>query len=101
VDDDLKTIRVLNRPDTIRAVGVSERTWERLEAAGDVPPKTRLSEGRIGYRVVDIEDWLDRRREGESWKQLGDVAQEVCADVRDHQIKMQAELSRREKGGNP
>jgi predicted DNA-binding transcriptional regulator AlpA len=64
VDDDLDSIRVLSEPETYRTLSLSDRTWERLKAAGDVPPKTRLSEGRIGYRVSDIKAWLDRRREG-------------------------------------
>jgi len=64
VDDDLNSIRVLSEPETYRAVGLSDRTWERLKAAGDTPPKTRLSEGRVGYRVCDIRQWLDARREG-------------------------------------
>jgi len=95
VSDDLKTIRVLSEPEARQAVGLSDRTWERLKANGDIPPKTRLSEGRIGYRVCDIEAWLDKRREDGAWKKLGDVAQEVCADIRDHQRKMQRELNRR------
>jgi predicted DNA-binding transcriptional regulator AlpA len=103
MDGDFSIIRVLTRPQTIKTVGVSERTWERLEAAGDVPPKTRLSEGRIGYRVCDIEAWLDKRREGESWKKLGDIAQHVVescgADIRDHQRRMQDELNRQRKKG--
>jgi predicted DNA-binding transcriptional regulator AlpA len=45
-------------------MGVSARTFERIEAAGDGPAKTRLSEGRIGYRVSDLETWLDARRIG-------------------------------------
>jgi predicted DNA-binding transcriptional regulator AlpA len=61
--DDLDSVRVLTRHQTIEAVGVSGKTWERLEAVGDTPPKTRLSEGRIGYRVSDIKAWLDKRRE--------------------------------------
>jgi predicted DNA-binding transcriptional regulator AlpA len=64
MDQDLDIVRVLNRAETIRMVGLSDRTWDRLEAAGDTPPKTRISQGRIGYRVADIRDWLDRRREG-------------------------------------
>jgi predicted DNA-binding transcriptional regulator AlpA len=102
VIDDLDSIRVLSEPETYRTVGVSDRTWERLKAAGDTPPKTRLSEGRVGYRVCDIKEWLDARREGGSWQQLGDVAQRVVescsADIRDHSIKMQRELNRRNKG---
>jgi predicted DNA-binding transcriptional regulator AlpA len=63
MNDELDAIRVLNRAQTIRMVGLSDRTWDRLEAAGDTPPKTRISQGRIGYRVADIREWLDRRRE--------------------------------------
>jgi predicted DNA-binding transcriptional regulator AlpA len=59
---DLDEIRVLSRSETIRTVGLSDRTWDRLEAAGDTPPKTRISQGRIGYRVCDVKEWLDRRR---------------------------------------
>jgi predicted DNA-binding transcriptional regulator AlpA len=62
--DDLDSIRVLTRPETIKVLGLSDRTFDRLEAEGDVPTKTRLSTGRIGYRVADIKEWLDRRREG-------------------------------------
>ena len=93
----LDTIRVLSEPEARQAVGLSDRTWERLKAAGDVPPKTRLSEGRIGYRVIDVEKWLDARREG-PWQKLGDIAERVVescdADIRDTQRRMQAELVR-------
>ena len=47
---------------TIRVIGVDERTFDRLEAAGDAPPKTQLSKRRIGYRLVDIDTWLNGRR---------------------------------------
>jgi predicted DNA-binding transcriptional regulator AlpA len=62
VEDSLDLIRVVSRREAIKAANLSERTWERLEAKGDVPPKTQLSEGRIGYRVIDIVAWLDKRR---------------------------------------
>jgi predicted DNA-binding transcriptional regulator AlpA len=61
--DDLDSVRVLTRLQTIEAIGVSDRTWDRLESAGDTPPITRLSTGRVGYRVSDIKAWLDKRRE--------------------------------------
>jgi len=54
MDLDLDSIRVLSEPETIRAIGISDRTWDRLKAIGDVPLKTRLSQGRVGYRVADI-----------------------------------------------
>jgi predicted DNA-binding transcriptional regulator AlpA len=33
-----------------------------MKQRGDVPPKTQLSERRVGYRVCDVEEWLDKRR---------------------------------------
>ena len=63
---DLESIRVLNRSETLKMVGLSDRTWDRLEARGETPPKTRISQGRIGYRVADLVKWLDSRRETEA-----------------------------------
>ena len=57
-------LRVLSRRQTIELVGVSEKTWERLEAAGDIPIKTQLSQGRVGYRLDHIKRWLDARQIG-------------------------------------
>ena len=58
--DDLK---VYTKRKTQKLLGLSGRTWDRLEAVGETPPKTRLSPNRIGYRFSDIKEWLDRRRE--------------------------------------
>ena len=79
---DIEAIRVLNRREAVKHLGISERSFQRLEALGDAPPKTRLSEGRIGYRVCDLAKWLDARRETATarepidlnWKSLGDAA---------------------------
>ena len=60
---DVDAVKVLSRRDAIADIGMSERTFFRLEARGDAPPKTRLSPGRIGYRVSDLKAWLDARRE--------------------------------------
>jgi predicted DNA-binding transcriptional regulator AlpA len=61
--DPLRSVRVLTKRQAFTNAGVSEDTWDRLEAKGDTPPKTRLSERRIGYRQLDFEAWLDARRE--------------------------------------
>ena len=82
---DIEAIKVLNRRDAIAQLGLSERTFQRLEASGDGPPKTRLSEGRVGYRVCDLAAWLDARREVQSarelinsnWKQVGAAASKI------------------------
>ena len=83
----IEAVKVLNRRDAIAHLGLSERTFQRLEASGDGPPKNRLSEGRVGYRVCDLAAWLDARREVQSarelincnWKQVGATAAAVVA----------------------
>ena len=85
-----EAVKVLNRRDAIAQLGLSERTFQRLEANGDGPPKTRLSEGRVGYRVSDIIAWLDARREVQSarelinsnWKQVGAAASKIVERLR-------------------
>ena len=81
-------VRVLSEPEVLEALGLSRRTWDRLKSLGDVQAKTRLSEGRIGYRVSDIAAWLDARREAPSdrdmvdnWKPIGEAAKAVAARV--------------------
>ena len=90
MNDAIEAVKVLNRRDAIAQLGLSERTFQRLEATGDGPPKTRLSEGRVGYRVCDLAAWLDARREVQSarelinsnWKQVGAAAATLVAKVR-------------------
>jgi predicted DNA-binding transcriptional regulator AlpA len=62
----LNAIRVVSETELRQMLGLSKKTFERLRYRGDVPPKTQLSDRRVGYRVCDVEEWLDHRREGES-----------------------------------
>jgi len=62
--DNADSIRVLTKPETLKAVGLSAETWYRLERRGETPPKTQISTRRIGYRLIDIANWLDQRRRG-------------------------------------
>jgi predicted DNA-binding transcriptional regulator AlpA len=63
VSDELEGVRVLDKRTVLQIVGLSEDTFDRLEARGETPPITRLSERRKGYRLVDVKEWLDARRE--------------------------------------
>jgi hypothetical protein len=70
--------------------GLSERTIRYDPRLARV----YLTPSRYGYRVGNVKEILT----GETWRKLGDVAQgvvESCgADIRTHNIKMQAELNR-------
>ena len=78
-------LKVYTRKETQKLLGLSGRTWDRLEALGETPPKTRLSPNIIGYRAPDIAAWLDARREVQSgrelidsnWKQVGAAASKI------------------------
>jgi predicted DNA-binding transcriptional regulator AlpA len=61
--DALNAIRVLSETELRQMLGISERTFDRLRYKGDIPPKTQLSDRRVGYRVCDVEAWLNRRRQ--------------------------------------
>jgi predicted DNA-binding transcriptional regulator AlpA len=56
-------LKVYTKREVQKLIGLSGRTWDRLEARGETPPKTRLSTNRIGYRASDIRQWLEARRE--------------------------------------
>jgi predicted DNA-binding transcriptional regulator AlpA len=87
VSDELK---VYTKKETQKLIGLSGRTWDRLEAFGETPPKTRLSPNRIGYRASDIAAWLDARREVQSarqliddnWKSLGTTAAKIVEGLK-------------------
>jgi predicted DNA-binding transcriptional regulator AlpA len=61
-DSAFDLVRVVDEPTAIMLTGVSPRTWDRMRARGETPPITKLSERRIGYRLIDLKDWLDARR---------------------------------------
>jgi hypothetical protein len=60
------SLRVISRVEAQRLSSVSPDTWLRLEKSGRTPPLTRLSDRRVGYRLVDLRHWLDARRESAS-----------------------------------
>src|SRR2546423_1000250 len=64
--DDLDSVRVLSKKETLHATGLSEDTWDRMKERGETPPETQLSERRFGYRLVDVKKWLDCRRIGQA-----------------------------------
>jgi predicted DNA-binding transcriptional regulator AlpA len=60
--DEFESVRVVDELTASKLAGLSPRTWDRLRARGETPPITRISERRIGYRLIDLKAWLDARR---------------------------------------
>ena len=79
--DGLNDIRVLTETELCRTLGISNKTFERMRYRGDVPPKTQLSDRRIGYRVSDVEEWLDRRRQADDTPPFGAAKTQIEKQV--------------------
>ena len=52
---------IIDLRDFMRRVGLSKQTVYRLMAAGDAPPRIQLSTRRFGFRVRDVDHWLEQR----------------------------------------
>lgn len=55
--------RVMTLPQVCERAQLSRTTFKREIAAGRGPKIVRLSERRLGVRVRDYRDWLDRKSE--------------------------------------
>jgi predicted DNA-binding transcriptional regulator AlpA len=53
--------RVLRTRDARAYCGIPGTTWKRIRAGGEGPPAIRLSARTLGYRVSDLDAWLDAR----------------------------------------
>ena len=65
MSDAYDLVRVVDESTAISLVGLSRDTWDRLRARGEGPPITKISERRIGYRLIHLKAWLDSRCAGE------------------------------------
>jgi predicted DNA-binding transcriptional regulator AlpA len=57
----LNPLQVFDRSTTLEILGLDRRTFDRLEARGEAPPKIQLSPNRVGYRASDLQHWQDSR----------------------------------------
>ena len=51
----------LKRPDMLKLVGMGYTTVWRLEKEGKFPARVRLSPGRVGWLLPEIEAWIKDR----------------------------------------
>ena len=56
-------IDILTIRDVAARLSLDRATLTRLRQRGDFPPAIRLSPGRVGFRRVDIEAWVELRQE--------------------------------------
>lgn len=61
--DGLGLERVLSARQGAELLGVSVATFRRLHWAGKLPPAIQLSQRRLGWRVRDLLEHLEKRSE--------------------------------------
>lgn len=54
---------VLRIEQVAELLGCSTKHVQNLQKAGELPPRTRVSDRIIGWRERDLEAWLTSRRE--------------------------------------
>jgi prophage regulatory protein len=52
---------VLRRRQLLQLIGLSYTTQWRLEKNGDFPARIRLGRGAVGWRLEEVEEWLNGR----------------------------------------
>jgi predicted DNA-binding transcriptional regulator AlpA len=57
----LPDFAIVSREQASVILGVSIDTLKRLVAAGKGPPRIKVSEKRVGYRISDLKAWLEQR----------------------------------------
>lgn len=55
--------QVLRTPEAASYLGLAAATLEKMRGLGSGPKFIRLGRRAVGYRICDLDEWLDRRRE--------------------------------------
>lgn len=55
------TDKILSRSEVLKIVGFSARTLYYEIAAGRFPRQVQISKRRVGWRLSDLQAWLDER----------------------------------------
>jgi prophage regulatory protein len=58
---DLKGLRILTKKEVCALVPYTPQHIHRLEKAGRFPKRLQLGPNRVGWRLTDIERWINER----------------------------------------
>lgn len=59
---DLKGLRIITKKELRELVPYTPQHIHRLEKAGRFPKRLQLGPNRVGWRLTDIEDWINGRQ---------------------------------------
>ena len=60
---ELARSRVLCTKDAATYCGLDVQMWRRMMKAGSIPQPLKLSERKFGWRLGDLQAWIDRQAE--------------------------------------
>ena len=60
---DMKSDRIVLKPECRTITGLSDRTRLRMERKGDFPSRFSVSPGRCGWLLSELNAWLKQRAE--------------------------------------
>lgn len=60
--DRLKHLQIVSKKDLLKLVPYSDQHILRLEKAGKFPRRIDLGENRVGWRLANIEEWINSRQ---------------------------------------
>lgn len=58
---EIPSIQILRLADVVRYVGLSKATVWRHVQQGRFPAPIKLTERAVGWRVIDVQEWIDSR----------------------------------------
>jgi len=75
---DLKGLRILTKKEVCALVPYTPQHIHRLEKAGRFPRRLQLGPNRVGWRLTDIERWIDERQPAVSAQPLDTDETFIC-----------------------
>jgi prophage regulatory protein len=55
-------VRVLRKPDVAARCGLGKSTVDQMVRKGLFPAPIQLTRHAVGWRIEDVDDWLERRQ---------------------------------------
>lgn len=60
---DIAGRRILSTSQAAEYVGMSDKHWRLMHGRGETPRAKRIGERRLGWRLSDLDAWIDSREE--------------------------------------
>lgn len=66
MDTQTSPLGIVTPTELANMLRVTRKTVDRMNAAGIGPRRVKLSPRRVGYRLADVQEWLEKPRKPEA-----------------------------------